>query len=305
MTLTSPRLSTLLTAAHALGVDPRGGFVEIRNAGNYVCSTSEGEVYLKATRVVDAPQRKHIYEHNARVIALADTADVLAPLTPAPVVVHGWAVTAWQRGTVADPRSLTSFADMGAAARTLADPATQRLCRDARFATLPRQSLVKKITDRCDTQMPAAGVPRHIIDGFREHAEALREVFDDTMEHAPLAMIHADLHPDNMVYDDKGRATLIDLDSLCLGVDFYDAVPTAAGERAGIFPVGALESFIAGYGRDPRTLDVFESFVQLRLLTMSSFIATGWARGQVWQEETLKRWQAIDSGTYTRPWVVL
>lgn len=91
---------------------------------------------------------------------------------------------------------------------------------------------------------------------FLEATAEIVERVDATVPLAPadLGLLHADLHPGNLLVDDEGRLTAIDFDDAVVGPYLYDlavplyyAVAMRPDQDPGVAADGFLRSYLAGF----------------------------------------------------------
>lgn len=233
------------------------------------------------------------------VLLAATLGDLGVPVTELvdrseqPWTMDGCVVTAWRWVDAIGP---AGPADLGPLARTL----RERTAGTALALALPALDPVAAITGavaHLPSDDPEATFVRH-------GAAALAEPFADAASDDPLgwSLVHGDLHGDNVVVGPDGPV-LTDLELSGAGPAGYDAAPAALAVRRYGHDPSTLETFLSGFGADPRGWAGFVTYVAIYELWV-----TAWAvgvRGQdpSWAAEASRRVATLRNGTDER-WVL-
>ncbi len=199
-------------------------------------------------------------------LALADAdVPVTALVAPAgqPWVIGGSVVTAWSWSAAtgsADP------AELGALARLLAERTSGGPAHEVpRFDPL---TAVRRAVEHVPVGDDQADAIRRLAHGLGPAWAAAAD-----SDPAGAAIVHGDLHRDNVVVTDGGPL-LTDLELAGSGPPSYDAAPAVvAVDRYGDDP-SALDAFFTALGRDPRGWEGFGACVAVYELWV-----TAWAVG--------------------------
>ena len=169
-----------------------------------------------------------------------------------------------------------------------------------------RQGLSRlNLLGRLDGRLPvlrSLGVPNRDIEFLGDRARELRRVHDE-MTHSASDVVHGDAQVANSVVFDNAVA-LIDLDGLRVGPREYDLVPTAiAGLRFGKH--AEFEHVVGGYGADPREWEFFDDAVNIRQVTMTSWLGTFYGRGDRYHQEFTSRVNSLREGDQSARWNIV
>ena len=202
-----------------------------------------------------------------------------------PWILGGCVVTAWRWSEGGGP---VTDSDLGRLARTLRERTAEAVGTVPTFD--PIEAVLGAVAHLPTDDGEAAFV--------RLRAAELATAWADAAGADPLgrAFVHGDLHIGNVV---AGRAgpMLTDLELMGAGPPSYDAAPAVvAVVRYGADPAG-LDSFMVGFGEDPRRWAGFATFVAVYELWV-----TAWAIGvrhqdSTWAEEAAVRVATLRDGS--------
>lgn len=133
------------------------------------------------------------------------------------------------------------------------------------------------------------GVPRKLIDEVEQRLESLTRDFPSW---STATVVHGDPHVGNLVQF-QGQHLLIDLDDLAMGCPEIDMATMCTAYRRFDSIPGTWDSFLEAYGREVDE-HLLEWFVQLRQLTMVSWLFTLWGARPESQKEAIHRTETLD-----------
>lgn len=229
-------------------------------------------------------------------LALAVAEVPVTPLVPGlrqPLLTDRWVVTAWRW---IDARRPAVPEDLGSLARLLREHTVGTYVYDvARFDPLAAvRSAVAKVP-----------IGDEQGDFVRKRAQELSSRWAQVADRDPAgtAIVHGDLHGDNVVVGERGPM-LTDLEWAGAGPTSYDTAPSVVMvERYGQDPA-TLEAFVAAQGHDPRSWPGFRTCVDVYELWVTAWAVGVRDRSEQHAQEAATRVDCLRDDT-CEPWHLL
>jgi Ser/Thr protein kinase RdoA (MazF antagonist) len=148
------------------------------------------------------------------------------------------------------------------------------------------------VANRLETA-EALSVPAEYVEMIRDRLKRV-EAARMSLDHLPHVPAHADAYVGNLMIH-EGQPVLIDLDDVCCAPRELDFAPSLVSARRFEDTRAAYADLLDGYGPcdPPLDADALEVFVEQRLLTMISWLATLWGveqRSRAELERRLSTW---------------
>lgn len=228
----------------------------------------------------------------ARWLEAAEYPATRATRVDQPVEADGRVVTFWQ--SISEDEIYAPIHDVGVLIRRLhhmVAPAGLELPELQPFG--PR-----------DGQLPGfAGLSDDDRDFLRARIEWARSTFPDLPFVLPEGPVHGDANVGNVICDDHGRATLIDLDSFAFGAREWDLIQTALFfDRLGWHTEAEYRDFVDAYGYDLLQWEGYPALADMREIAMTSWIGRQADTSPNAAAEATKRISAIREGGSRRDW---
>jgi aminoglycoside phosphotransferase (APT) family kinase protein len=136
-----------------------------------------------------------------------------------------------------------------------------------------------------------------------ERVEWARTEFDELPFVLAQGVIHGDANVGNVICRPSGEAVLIDLDGFARGPREWDLIQTAMFfDRFGWHTEVEYRSFVDVYGFDLMTWSGYESLADMREVAMTTWLAKRASVSERSAIESVKRIEAIRTGSSRRDW---
>ena len=302
--LDRPPLPALTDLAAPFGLDPAEA-EPVRAASRHVLRFPTARVLLVASPGLGSGPR----DEAAVASLLAEAGVPAARVRSGPAAIQGWSVTAWTEVQTAEPPVAPDAGTLGGLARRLHD-ATGSLdprgligCDPvgAALAQLEEASVVGATTE-AELGVLQREATRLELVWQAAVDEARRSAAGDADDQVRGgAMVHGDLHVDNVLVGERGPV-LLDLELSGWGPRAYDAAPTVTFTRWFDRPASDLAAFDSAYGAPLTTGASEQGLDEVWRLWSACWAVANRHRSDAAADEAEVRVATVATGEAPRPW---
>ncbi len=234
---------------------------------------------------------------------LADAGVPAARALSGPAPIDGWLVTAWREVAGVDPDAPPPDAAMLGALAARLHRATGPLDPRGLVACDPLGAALAQL----EVAIPAGRTSDDDLGVLRRAATRLEVIWQAAVDRAHAeaggAVVHGDLHADNVVVGRRGPV-LVDLELAGWGPAAYDAAPTVAFVRWYGWPATDADVFDEAYGAPLTVAARAGGLDEVWALWSTCWCVANRHRSDDLEEEARIRLATLDTGEAPRPWTL-